>query len=234
MACLLAVMGPSTYGVLRNLVYPEKPKDKSLDEISTVLEERFTEKKVEIAERFRFYTAVQESETIAQFVSCLKKLARYCNFGDKLNDMIRDRLVCGIKDRNTQKKLLVESGLTLEKAIKVAIADEAANKSVAELAKARGLGPTNEVHRMKATSSKSSKSKTNKEDNSQGGTKCKHCGKRNHPAEKCKFKHATCHKCNKQGHIAPVCKSSKKCQVHAVEEKLSDSEENTNEEFDDY
>ena len=161
-ASLLAVMGPSTNGVLRNLVYPEKPKDKSLDEISTVLEERFTEKKVEIAERFRFYTAVQESETIAQFVSCLKKLARYCNFGDKLNDMIRDRLVCGIKDRNTQKKLLVESGLTLEKAIKVAIADEAANKSVAELAKARGLGPTNEVHRMKATSSKSSESKTNK------------------------------------------------------------------------
>ena len=85
-ACLLAVMGPSTYGVLRNLVYPEKPKDKSLDEISTVHEERFTEKKVEIAERFRFYAAVQESETIAQFVSRLKKLARYCNFGDELND----------------------------------------------------------------------------------------------------------------------------------------------------
>ena len=69
-------MGTSTNGVLRNLVYPEKPKDKSLDEISTVLEERFTEKKVEIAERFRFYTAVQESETIAQFVSRLKKLAK--------------------------------------------------------------------------------------------------------------------------------------------------------------
>ena len=104
----------------------------------------------------------------------------------------------------------------------------------AELAKARGLGPTNEVHRMKARSLKSSKSKTNKEDNPEGGTKCKHCGKRNHSAEKCKFKHATCHKCNKPGHIALVCKSSKKSQVHAVEEKLSDSEENTNEEFDDY
>ena len=97
---------------------------------------------------------MQESETIAQFVSRLKKLARYCNFGDKLNDMIRDRLVCGIKDQTTQKKLLVESGLTPEKAIKVAIADEAANKDIAELAKARGQGPTNEVHRMKATSSK--------------------------------------------------------------------------------
>ena len=69
MACLLVVMGPSTYGVPRNLVYPDKPKDKSFDEISTVHEERFTEKKVEIAERFRFYTTVQESETTAQFMS---------------------------------------------------------------------------------------------------------------------------------------------------------------------
>ena len=183
--CLLAVMRLSTYGVLRKLVHPEKPKDKSLDEISTVLEELFTEKKVKIAERFKFYTAVQELETIVQFVSRLKKLARYWNFGDKLNVMIRDRLVCGIKDRNAQKKLLVESGLTLEKASKVVIADEAANKDVAELAQARRLGPTNEVHRLKATNSKSSKSKINKEDNPQGGTKCKHCGKRNHSTEKC-------------------------------------------------
>lgn len=40
-ACLFAVIGPSTYGIQRNLVYPEKPKDKSLDEISNILEERF-------------------------------------------------------------------------------------------------------------------------------------------------------------------------------------------------
>ena len=53
-------------------------------------------------------------------------------------------------------------------------------------------------------------------------------------AQKCKFKHATCHQCNKEGHIASICKTSKKYQVHAVEEKLADSEENTTEEFDDY
>ena len=132
---------------------------------------------VEIAERFRFYTAVQESKTIVQFVSRLKKLARSCNLGDKLKDMILDRLVYGIKDRYTQNKLLVGSALTIEKAT-----DEAVNKDVAKIAKARGLGPTNEIHRVKATvrSSKSLKLKTNKEDNPEGGTKCKHCGKRNY------------------------------------------------------
>ena len=61
-ACLLAVIGPSTYGVLRNSVYPGIPKEKIIQQISTALEESFTEKKVEIAKRFRFYTAVQESK----------------------------------------------------------------------------------------------------------------------------------------------------------------------------
>ena len=119
-ACFVAVISPSTYGVLRNLVYPRKPKGKTLQEISTVLEESFTEKNVEIAERFRFYPAVQEFESITPFMAHLKKLARHCNFGDKLNDMIRDRLVCGIKERSTQKKLLEDCGLTLDKAIKAA------------------------------------------------------------------------------------------------------------------
>ena len=82
--------------------------------------------------------------------------------------------MCGVKDLNTQKKLLVESGLTLEKAIKIGITDKAVNKDIAELTKARGLCPTDEVQQMKATSSKS---KTNKEYDSQGGTNCKHCRK---------------------------------------------------------
>ena len=48
-------------------LFTRKSPKISLDEITTVLEERFTEKKVEIAKRFRFYTAVEESETIGGF-----------------------------------------------------------------------------------------------------------------------------------------------------------------------
>ena len=44
-----------------------------------------------------------------------------CEYGDTLNDMIRDRLVCGISEENIQKRLLGEgSSLTLEKAISIA------------------------------------------------------------------------------------------------------------------
>ena len=59
--------------------------------------------------------------------------------------------------RKKKKKLLVECGLTLEKAIKVAIADETANRDVAELAKARGLRPSTStgIHHVKRVSSHS-------------------------------------------------------------------------------
>ena len=60
-------------------------------------------------------------------------------------------MTCDLFYSPAKKKLLVRSALTIEKASKVAIADEAVNEDVAKHAKARGLGLTNEVHRMKAT-----------------------------------------------------------------------------------
>lgn len=119
-----------------------------------------------------------------------------------------------------RKKLLLECGFTLEKATKVAIADEKANKHVAEVVKARSLGPTTstEVHRVKQVSSHSV---CHEETNSKSESKCKHGGKKKHPSEKCNFKSATCHKVKKQGHIAPVCKMSKRYGVHAVKKQES-------------
>lgn len=42
------------------------------------------------------------------FVAALHKLAEHCEFGDVLNDSLRDRLVCGLRNEAIQKKLLTE------------------------------------------------------------------------------------------------------------------------------
>ena len=55
---------------------------------------------------------------MATFLSELRSIAEYCNFGDTLETMLRDRLVCGINDDRIQQKLLSEEkGLTLKSAI---------------------------------------------------------------------------------------------------------------------
>lgn len=63
----------------------------------------------------------------------LRKIAENCNFGSALDCMIRDRLVCGIKDRGVQQILLAENSLTLKKAIDIAGVAEAAQINAAHL-----------------------------------------------------------------------------------------------------
>ena len=69
-ATLLAVIGADAYGVLRNLLGPQRPKDKSFDELKEVLIGLYSPKPILIAERFKFHRRNQlESESVAQFVS---------------------------------------------------------------------------------------------------------------------------------------------------------------------
>ena len=68
-------------------------------------------------ERYKFHKRNQESsESIAEFIAVIKSLSEHCKFGNYLHTVLRDRLVCGIKDENIQKRLLTEQSLTWEKA----------------------------------------------------------------------------------------------------------------------
>ena len=88
-----------------------------------------------IVERFKFYSRIRkEGESVAKFVSELRNLSRHCSFANKLDDQIRDKLVCGINNLQIQRKLLSEgSELSLDRATKVALSMEAANRQVLEL-----------------------------------------------------------------------------------------------------
>ena len=62
-----------------------------------------------IVQRFQFNTRERaEGESIASYVAALRKLGEFCDYGDKLNEMIRDRLVCGVNHATIQPRLLAE------------------------------------------------------------------------------------------------------------------------------
>ena len=56
--------------------------------------------------------------------------ASTCQFGTHLNEALRDRFVCGLRSKETQKKLLTEEH-TFDAPLKVAPGAEAAEKDVA-------------------------------------------------------------------------------------------------------
>lgn len=79
---LLTVVGPKVYSLLRSLVAPALPQEKSFEELVECLKEHFSPKPIVIAERFRFYRRSQRGhETVAEFVADLRRLAINCEFG---------------------------------------------------------------------------------------------------------------------------------------------------------
>ena len=57
-------------------------------------------------------------ESAEKFISALYSLAEHCNYGDLKDQMIRDRLVVGMRilDKKLSQTLQLDANLTLEKA----------------------------------------------------------------------------------------------------------------------
>ncbi len=69
-------------------------------------------------ERTRFNTRVRtEGESVDNFITDLYALAEFCNFGDLREELTRERIVFGIRDKAISERRQLESALTLEKAV---------------------------------------------------------------------------------------------------------------------
>ena len=119
-ATFLTNKGPKCCNLLRNLIVPGKPSDKKFSELVEILGKHLKPQPVVIAEQFKFYKRIQrEDESVADFMAALRKLSEHCQFGDFLDQTLRDMLVCGLKNTAAQKRLLAEAMLELNKALEI-------------------------------------------------------------------------------------------------------------------
>ena len=106
MTILLSVIGPKTYSLLYDLLAPVKPQEKSIAVLSETLLKHFEPKLVIIAERFCFHRCEQASgESIVEYLAEFQHLATHCQFGDYLEEPLRDCFVCGLRSSGIQKRL---------------------------------------------------------------------------------------------------------------------------------
>lgn len=201
----LSIMGPKTFNLLRDLLQPEKPGSKTYQQIVDILANHLSPKPLVIAERFRFHKRNQEEgESVTMFVAALRKLAQHCEFRDVLNDTLRDRLVCGLRNEAAQKKLLTERDLTLEKAINISVTMEMASRE------AQQLNATGRVHQL------------NSDKPTEQGP-CFRCGKSGHLASTCWCKELDCRHCGKKGHVERACRSKKSTDKSSKTENKKDN-----------
>ena len=86
---LLTVIGPKVYTLLRGLLAPTLPKEKSYADLEKALTDHYEPKHLIIAERFNFYKRGQAAgESLADYQAELRCLARTCEFGSFLNEAL--------------------------------------------------------------------------------------------------------------------------------------------------
>ena len=79
-----------------------------------------------IYERYEFNNRNQNiGENVDDYITSLRKMAQKCNFGTLSDDLIRDRIVCGILHNAVRRRLLEQLSLTLNQCIDKCRAAEA-------------------------------------------------------------------------------------------------------------
>ena len=87
-----------------------------------------------VYERYILNMCVQQSEeSVQSYVTRLRKLAASCEYGVLTDDLIRDRLVIGLKNQGDKVRLLREKTLDLQKAVQMCTSSEIASQQMKKI-----------------------------------------------------------------------------------------------------
>ena len=126
---------------------PENPAEYKFKELVDVLQRHFEPAPLIIAERFHCHKRDQhEGEGVADYAAVLKQYAERCDFAEFLEQALRDRFMCGLKNSAIQKKLLTEKKLSWQGAVDIAQAMESADKQASNFKNSPVSGTVNAIH----------------------------------------------------------------------------------------
>ncbi|XP_042146518.1 uncharacterized protein LOC121835987 [Ixodes scapularis] len=202
----------NAYKTLKSLLGPVKPECKTYAQLVQALQGYYSPNPLVIPERLKFNRRFQqEGESVAAFAVELKGLAASYDFGAFLDDALRDCLVAGLSDRETQAQLLKESTLTFANACDIAKSIELARKESDALQPRHTQGTVSAQHqkpdsgrhpqRREQSSATAEPSRARALESSD----CFRCGSA-HESSTCKFRKYRCRSCKRYGHLAEMCR----------------------------
>ena len=148
------------------------------------------------------------------FITALYTLSEHCNYGALTEEMIRDRIVVGLRDSNLSLNLQLDEKLDLHKAITQVHEAEtikqqqpalrAAQKETTASVSTLHRGSDRRERRPQQQQKQVPRQPVNK-------SVCGRCGKSpSHDRQHCPAKDAACRECGKRGHYKVMCRSKKK------------------------
>ncbi|KAK9694878.1 hypothetical protein QE152_g33224 [Popillia japonica] len=165
----------------------------------------------------------ETDEKFDDYYRKLEKLIENCEFKDFKSDLLRDRIVLGIKNKELRKRLMIKADLTLRETLDLCRIDELTNQQMRELS-------TETVNKI--SNARSCKFCGNLHSFTKGacpafGQVCRSCGGKNHFQKVCKKK-----KGKKEQIEAKVEKKSRRKKIKSVEGIETGESDEENETYD--
>lgn len=215
-ANLLVQMGNGSIPIFRQFVFEAKEvdegKNKTLNNVIAMFDTYFEPVKNVIFERSLFNKMTQEqNQTIHQFILALQDQATNCEYAAMKDELIRDRIVVGVRDNKLREYLIDTPELTLHKCIQKAkqyVTNHEHSAKIGQTAQNSGADNVDYVATPNKQGYKDSAHKQGKVSYDKVvklDKPCKKCGKWSHFSGKCPADKTKCKKCDKTGHWAKMC-----------------------------
>ncbi|UYV66794.1 hypothetical protein LAZ67_4002872 [Cordylochernes scorpioides] len=218
------LMGDRADDIFRTFKFEKEEEATKIDSVLKAFDSHFCVRKNIIYERAKFNSRIQEDrEPVDEFITSLYKLADSCEFEGLHEQLIRDRIVVGVRDKALSERMQLDSELTLEKAVKMVRQQEAVRQQQVDLQRPSTSQKVNQVKfNSKILSPKQQQQPSRKKEKSaKTGSRCPKCGGFTHrEGQGCRAEGQKCSLCSKTGHFANCCpdKQEKTAEVKAVSE----------------
>ncbi|UYV80797.1 hypothetical protein LAZ67_19001756 [Cordylochernes scorpioides] len=218
------LMGDRADDIFRTFKFEKEEEATKIDSVLKAFDSHFCVRKNIIYERAKFNSRIQEDrEPVDEFITSLYKLADSCEFEGLHEQLIRDRIVVGVRDKALSERMQLDSELTLEKAVKMVRQHEAVRQQQVDLQRP---STSQKVDQVKFNSKKQSPKQQQqpsrkKEKSAKTRSRCPKCGGFTHrEGQACRAEGQKCNLCSKTGHFANCCpvKQAKTAEVKAVSE----------------